>query len=355
MTTRTLSRLALILAILLPALLAQPAQACGCGGYVGDGDGYVTQEQVLLRWDGQTEQVLMSLGVLGSSTAAAVILPVPNQATVDLGDSKVWDELQILTLPLIVHEKHYLSPFDLFAAGAEGAPAPGGGVGSAPPVTVLSRQTLGPFEVTNLAATDADALVGWLTDNGYTLSDGLASAFEPYIAQGWFYVAVKLSPGAGDVLTGELDPLHVTFASDKLVYPMRGSANASEPESVILYVLADHRVDKTQDFGNSHIPFADWVDPATLSASPSLTPFVNQKLFLTKFEEQVIPSQVNDDFWFTFTAQDTVAHDTITVYDDDYTFVYLSLAGLCLLILLPILALAGFILYAVRRRSPKNV
>lgn len=347
-----LLRLSLVLAILAPAWLAQPAQACGCGGFINDGNAIVSQESVLIRWDGQTEQLLMSLGVLGTTPEAALVLPVPAQATVTLGNAAVWGELDTLTRPLIVHEKRYVSPFELF--GNEGSAAGGGpptaGAG-APPVTVLSQQTLGPFEVTNLAATDATALEDWLTQNGYTLSPGLAQAFAPYIEQGWFYIAVKLTPGSGDGLSGDLDPLQVTFPSEKLVYPMRGSANASGSELVTLYILADHRVEKTENFGDSHTGFADWVEPTALQSGSALTPFVNQKLFLTKFAETVNPEQVNDDFWFSNATDDTPTHDTITVYDDDYTLVYLSMAALCLVILLPVVGLAGLAFFFLRRRA----
>ena len=131
-----------------------------------------------------------------------------------------------------------------------------------------------------------------------TISPKLVEAFKAYVAKGWFYVAVRLRPGAGTTLKGALDPLWVTFATDQLVYPMRASANARSQQSVTLYVLAPHRVQKIQVFGDSHVPFADWVAPNTLNADPALAPFVTSKLFLTKFQETVDPARVNDDFFF---------------------------------------------------------
>jgi Uncharacterized protein conserved in bacteria (DUF2330) len=342
----------LLLAI-LPTTLAQPANACGCGGYVDpNGSAYVSQEQVLLTWNGQTEQIVMSLGVLGSSEEAAIILPVPARATVELGDATLWDELEELTKPLVVVEKNYVNPFDMGLTVAAGAPE-GGAPGSAPPVTVLSRQTLGPFDVATLAATDATALETWLADNGFSLSPGLAQAFEPYIAQDWVYIAVKLQPGSGDSISGTLDPLVVTFDTTELVYPMRGSANARDTTSVLLYVLADHRVEKEQDFGLSHTGFADWVEPALLTDSPTFAPFVGSKLFLTKFEETVHPEQVTNDFWFTYTQEDVISHDTITVYEDDYTLVYITYIGLGIFVLM-VVAGMGVLIWRLVRQPPSN-
>lgn len=160
-----------------------------------------------------------------------------------------------------------------------------------------------------------------------------------------------MSPGAGDSLSGALDPLRVTFDSGRLVYPMRGSAQARGPESVTVYVLADHRVATAQNFGTSRVAFADWVDPAGLADGSALAPFVDRRLFLTKFQEGVTPEQVDDDFWFTFADTDETAHDTVVVYDDDYSLFYLIPVGLCLLVLTP---LAGLIAFARRRRQGRG-
>jgi len=341
---RWIARIAALAALLLTSALVAPVEACGCGGYVPHGgDAYVSQEQALLRWDGQTEDILMSLGVLGSSQDAAVILPVPAQATVKLGQAAIWDQLDELTRPVIVTKKRLAFPFP-FMGGAAAAP------GAAAPVTVLSRQTLGPFDVSNLAATDASALADWLNQNGYQLSPGLAQALQPYVAEGWFYVAVRLSPGSGTTLSGALDPLQVTFASTSLVYPMRASANARGPETVTVYVLANHRVQKTQNFGSTHTGFADWVDPAAAAAGTPLASFVDRRLFLTKFVDQVDPAQVNDDFHFTIASSDEAAHDVIVDYEDDYSWFYLLCGGLCLVVVLGVAGVTALVLRRGRQR-----
>ncbi len=335
----------LALGVLLAlALWITPAEACGCGGYIPNGgDAYITQEQALLRWDGHAEQIVMTLGVLGSSKEAAIVLPVPAQASVKLGDAKIWNQLSEMTRPLIQEQKRYVLPFFMGAS----APAP---AGAGAPVTLLDRQTLGPFEVSNLAATDANALVDWLKQNGYELSPGLADALKPYVAQNWFYVAVRVRPGAGDTLKGSLDPLWVTFNTNQLVYPMRASANARQPETVTLYVFAEHRVQKTENFGNSRVTFADWVAPDAVGKGSALAPFVDHRLFLTKFQELVNPTQVNADFNFTFAAQDEVFHQVIIDYVDDDSLVYVCLIGLGLVFLLPFVLLAALVLWLVRRR-----
>ena len=318
------------------AFAAKPAGACGCGIYLPqDGQASVSEEHVLIRWDGQSEDILMTLGVLGSSREAAVIFPVPTRAVVKLGDSRVFDELRELTKPV---EQTVYQFFPLLGAGA---PAPAG------TVTVLSRQTLGPFDVSTLAASDANALGDWLAANGYNLPPQVTSALEPYIAQGWYYIAVRLSPAAGSAaLTGALDPLWITFPYDRIIYPMRPSALAPQSLTVFMYVLADHRVEKTASFGYQSVQYADWVEPTALANAPALQAVVTQKLFLTKIVEQIYdPARIDDDYVFQFAASDELYHAV------HYNYVY-SLAGIPLCLALPGclgLLLVGGILLVVRQ------
>ena len=347
---------AILLAVVLSlTFLASPADACGCGGYIPrDGTASVSQERALLRWDGKTEDIVMSLGVLGESKDAAVILPVPSRAEMKLGDARVFDELEDFTKPTIQEER--VAPTLMLGAGA----APG-----APAVTVLERKQLGPFDVSNLAASDTTALGEWLKQNGYydNFSPGLAKALQPYADQGWDFIAVRIQPGTStDMLKGNLDPLWATFATNKLVYPMRASANASNWESVTVYVLADHRVQKNTSFGASDVTFAGWVDPSVLQADPALQSFVTRKWFLTKFEDNVDPKQVNDDFIFTPAPNDDAYRAVRVVKVEDSSLLLPDLAGLLLALVamffvtvcLPVLLIIGVIVLIViliRRRN----
>lgn len=346
-------QLILISGLLLMVLFAAaPAEACGCGVYLPrEGEGSVIQERALVRWDGQTEDIVMALGVQGESAEAAWIMPVPSEATVKLGEAKLFDTLQELTKPR-VEQRYGLLPPMMLGGGA----APEGAVGGAPPVLLLKQQTLGPFEISTLAATDAAALSNWLADNDYNFPDGLADVLQPYVEQNWFYIVARLtSKAAGEKLTGELDPLWITFQSDEIVYPMRATALATGVLPVFVYVLAEHRVEKAQSFGDQHIPFADWVEPASLPADSPLQPFVDRKLFLTKFEERIWnPQAVSDDYVFTFTPQDEVYHDVKIEYVYDIggvPIILLALGACCLAGLVLLAGLIFVLVYWQRRRK----
>jgi hypothetical protein len=262
--------------------LALPAPVFACGAYIPlEGEASLDRERALVIWDGAIEQALIELAVTSDAAEAAWIIPTPAPAEVELGDAAVLDLLDDLTRPKIVVE--HRPGWPALMAGA-GAPEAAGGV------DLLSRQTLGPFDVATLAATDAGALQGWLAENGYVLPDTLGPVLEPYVERGWTYVAVRLTPEAqGDTLTGQLDPLWLTFPAAEPAFAMRAAATAYAEFPLTLYVLAEHRVTKNADFGRSEVAYADWLDPAGLSSSSDLAARMPGRLFLTKFRDRSTP------------------------------------------------------------------
>lgn len=249
---RVLSLLLMLAALQIGSLIG-PAYACGCGAMVTDGEKRLSvgRETSVVHWDGKTEQIVMRLTVDGDAPEAAWIMPVPNRASVELGDPGLFDELADISAPEY-RDRHYFWPragdWPLEQTNGDAAPAPGAGGG--PDVGVVGRERLGPFDVARLTATDPEALRDWLESNGFELPDRLATALRPYVAQKWEYVAVRLAPEKGGAaLGGALDPLRLSFASDRLVYPMRLSQLARNDQSLGLYVIAEHRMEPAGNIG----------------------------------------------------------------------------------------------------------
>ena len=300
-----------VLALLLGGLttsLAAPAWACGCGAYIPDQKGAsVVDERALVAWDGSREDILMSLRVTGSSDSAAWVMPVPSAAQVSLGEAEAFEELGRLTAPRIEYRDSWWPTFSWLTAGgpSEGAMAgapPGAGV------NVLGRQRIGPFDVTRLAAQDPAALAKWLTDNGFPHPDGLDANLAPYVADRWEIVAVRLAPAAtGESLTGDLQPLRLSFASDEVIYPMRLSRSASTPQTVDLFVLADHRMDPTSIPVADNTPTLEFAGPIEGSeVSPALADFVGDGAFLTRWNNNLLePASIDGDYIFEPAADDT--------------------------------------------------
>ncbi|MGK2865480.1 MAG: DUF2330 domain-containing protein [Mycobacterium sp.] len=305
-----------VLVLLLAALttsIAAPAWACGCGAYIPDRAGAaVVDERALIAWDGSTEDILMSFGVSGSSDRAAWVMPVPSAARVTLGDNAVFDDLAALTAPRVEYRDNWWPTFSWLDGSAGGAPEASG---ARPPggVSVLATQRIGPFEVTRLTGDSTAALAAWLGDHGFPQPARLDENLAPYVEQGWEIVAIQLAPESGATLTGALQPLRLTFASDTVVYPMRLSRSATVPQSVELSVLAEHRMEPSVVPIPGSAPtlrYAGRLD--TAQVSEALAPYTESGAFLTSWTDFIgEPAQIDHDYVFTQADTDTTYQQVI--------------------------------------------
>lgn len=334
------------------AQLAAPAWACGCGAMVPGDAGRVAvgREESVVRWDGVREQVVMRLTVGGDAERVAWIMPVPTRATVRLGDPDLFDELHEVTAP-VHRERHHFWPQDgdwplVTGDGGPRGPRPPG-VGAPPPVGVVGRQRLGPFDVARLTATDPAALDRWLDGNGFALPPRLTGELRPYVQKRWEYVAVKLAPrNTGEPLTGTLDPLHLTFRSVEPVYPMRLSRLAGTPQSLGLYVLAAHRMEPSSRIGGER-PRVTYAGRVTAKSGP-LAELAAGTPFLTAIgQEFPYPERISGDHLLRRAPADDTFQQVI--HEDRLR----TVAGLPAWLLTvtggPALAAAAWAVFAVRR------
>ncbi|MFF1477741.1 DUF2330 domain-containing protein [Streptomyces sp. NPDC058301] len=306
-----------LLALQLGSLVS-PAYACGCGAMVhGPGTRLaVRQETSAVRWDGRSEQIVMSLTVDGNAPKAAWIMPVPHRATVTLGDRALFSDLEKATAPVHKDRDYFWPrdgdwPFtrDHHSVG-DAAPAP---AAAAPSVGVVGRERLGPFDVARLTATDPDALRNWLAANGFQLPPALSTELRPYVDQKWEYVAIRLAPASGDgPLTGTLDPLKLTFASERPVYPMRLSRLAKTAQSLKLYVVSAHRMEPESAIGGAppevlyagRVP-AEWGELARFAGMSTDAPKGGTPYLTALSQSFWQPSAITGDHELTRTADDT--------------------------------------------------
>jgi hypothetical protein len=231
---------------------------------------------------------------------------VPSAAQVALGDARVFDELRRLTAPRLEYRDSWWPTFTWLFPRAE-APETAGAPGGAR-VDVLASQRIGPFDVTRLAANDPTALATWLADNGFPHPEGLDRNLAPYVADRWEIVAVQLAPAEGGAsLTGDLQPLRLSFRSESVVYPMRLSRSATTPQSVDLYVLADHRMDPTAvpvAAAKPSLEFAGLL--ARADVSPAMADYVGDGAYLTRWTDHIYdPAAIDGDYVFERAVADT--------------------------------------------------
>jgi hypothetical protein len=286
-----------------------PAWACACGGYLADAESRARAngEHALVSFDGTTEEIVLSMAIQGSSKKAAWIMPVPSAAQVTLGESSTFEDLGRITAPKVVERTTYWPFKDLGIFGR----GPGDTAGAAPGagVDVREQMVLGPFQVVRLGGSSAAEVTGWLRTNGYAVPETLGVNLTPYLAEKWEIVAVKLAPKETDgSLDGETPPLKLSFASKRIVYPMRLSKGASTSQAVTVYVAAPYRVDASTVPDASLTPellYAGRVEGKQLAAP------ANYLTAYSSYFEQ--PSRISNDYEFTRAATDDAFQRTTYV------------------------------------------
>ncbi|MFD7159117.1 DUF2330 domain-containing protein [Kribbella sp. NPDC059898] len=320
-----------VLAVGFVAAGVTPAWACACGGYLPDAQSQARAygETALVQHTGSTEEITLSMAVRGASKKAAWIMPVPSAAKVELGDSDLFWRLDRMIQPKRVVKKTYWPFRDLGIMGHSG-----NGVGAAAPasgVNVQQQMVLGPFAVTRLTGTSGTAVTDWLGTNGYVVPATLAANLTPYLTEKWEIVAVKLAPKKdGESMYGATPPLRLTFASERIVYPMRLSKGATTAQTVTVYVATDHRVDATKtpyDGVKPQLLFAGRVDDAALPKPAD---------YLTAYTASYgDPSRITDDFTFAPAANDDPYQRVTYVTEND------GLLSTVLVLLVGVLLLGG--------------
>jgi hypothetical protein len=126
----------------------------------------------------------------------------------------------------------------------------------APSVEVWGTGVVGPYEATELSATDSTALKTWLTDHGYVLPPAIAPVVDAYIAEGFGFLAIKLVPGEGD---SRMVPIRIAFDGASPSLPLRMvAAGTGAQVGIKLFVLGEGRWE-TQNFDDAEIATKDLV------------------------------------------------------------------------------------------------
>lgn len=349
--SRRVAQLALVAVLAAMALLvvSPPAMACACGGVVNQPgrSTTVTGETALITQHAGRETIVMSLSARSDAARAGLLVPTPAPATPSLADRDVFTDLDRQTAPRQKVRHHFFGPPVIFGGdhddstgNAAGAKAPGG-------VHVLGTVDLGPLQAVSLTANDAGDLHSWLAKRGFVMSPEFESLVTPYLKQSWAFTAMTLT-AEGKSLNGDLPPVRLNFASDRLVYPMRMSRGAKETQHVTTYVLADHRVrrtDPTATQGQLSTEYAARVRPS-LVTSADLKALSAGQPWLTEITQTLDEptTQVRSDFSFA-----AAAHDT-PVVSYDYTDEYFVPIDVAVLLVLVVGGLAAGVVLLVRRQ-----
>lgn len=317
--------------------------ACACGGVVSsDSSARIADEVALVTTDGHNETVVMRLNLRSTADNAALVVPTPTPATVSLSDPSIFDELEILSAPRIETRRHWTFGAHLMGVGARpptGAP------------TVVNQVQLGPLEATTLAGGDVAGVQQWLGSHGYIMRPEVVAQLDPYLRQGWAFVAIRLTGPAP--LDGNLAPVKLVFAADRLVYPMRMSAAAQTAQRVVIYTLGAHRMQRVDPDAAAQAVDTDYAGSiAGRTRDQALTALAGSGAFLTRISVQINdPSAITSDFAFAPAPNDQPYQQVVYHDVDEDLAPFVVGGGLLIVVIVAMVTVVAVLIVRTRRRK----
>jgi MYXO-CTERM domain-containing protein len=252
----------MLIGSVVAGLLAAATPSSACGGFFCNQAQPVNQaaERIVFADNGDgTQTAVIEIMYEGPSESFSWLLPissVPMGDEIAVASTLAFQRLQAATNPNYTLttsvEGTCKQPQQTpgVGAGGSGGTASGGGSGgglNAGPdggVTVEAEGVVGSFEWTVISldpdlVEPADVAVTWLNDNGYDVPNGAPVLLSPYLEDGLFLLALKLTKGAD---AGSIRPIMLTYEATRPSIPIKLTAvAANEDMGVMAWVLADSR------------------------------------------------------------------------------------------------------------------
>lgn len=265
MLSRLIKRSVVMGAVLATGLVgASSREAAACGGFFCSQTQPVNQsaERIVFADNGDgTVTAVIQIMYQGPSQNFSWLLPistVPEDGEIAVSSDLAFARLQAATNPqynLTTRvEGTCRTDFDADTVGRGGPVSATGGAGGStalppgqpqdPAVTVEATGVVGAFEWTVISlnpdlADPADAAVEWLEDNGYDVPSSAPDLLGPYLEDGMYLLALRLTKGS-DV--GSIRPLVLTYDADKPMIPIKLTAVAANQDmGVMTWLLSDAR------------------------------------------------------------------------------------------------------------------
>jgi len=269
------------LAVLTIGLCPLTAGADGCFIWNKGVDINEPSQKAIILYDKGQEDLILQVRYEGPAEEFGWLIPVPGKPTVEKASIECFYELS-----LMIQRR-------------------GRKLGGQDAVVVLEIKTVGNYDVAVLAATDADALAGWLTKHKFNWPKKHRGVLDHYVKKKWFFVAVKINLEKADsaarelLRKGELHPLKITFDSPQCVYPLKISSVNKGFSDVDIYVFGTDRLAcEVMDFftdTRSDRVFYDYSFPRCAKDLPRIK---GKKWYLVKHSRRFFP-EVMDDLTFS--------------------------------------------------------
>lgn len=222
------------------AAVLAPSAAWACGGLFCNNSSPVVQqyEHVIFAVDGDMTHMHVRIQYQGPPQDFGWLLPVPRGVETKLSGEGIFQQFERFGPEFLLN---YEQTVQCVESPETGFPAYDAGVFAAdasqppePPVEVISREPVGPYDRAILDARTVEDLRNWLNENGYQIPDSVDDRLRPYVDAGAVFVAIKLLAGE---TSGAIVPLELTFPGNSPTIPLIPTAVAASPDMGIVVEL----------------------------------------------------------------------------------------------------------------------
>jgi hypothetical protein len=176
-------------------------------------------QTVIILWDAasKTQHFIRRASFKSEADDFGFLVPTPAQPELSESGNDAFAFLQKLTEP---ERKKVARPRSGMGCGCGSEDL----VKATPmPVRVLEEKLVAGFQAVVLEASSANALVGWLKDNGYAFSAQVEAWAKPYVDAGWKITALKVAKAKDRAKDDNVAAaaLRITFQTDRPLFPYR--------------------------------------------------------------------------------------------------------------------------------------
>jgi hypothetical protein len=193
-------------------------------------------EQIVFSMNGDgTISAYVQINYVGAATDFSWVVPVPSVPDVDVADMLMFRELSVFTAPQFIAPtvpSCYQRTIGTMIA------TPSATV-TANSVEVLSAGSVGPYDFVVVDSPEPDALIRWLRENAYQVTEAMEPLIRVYNEEGMVFLAMRLQADRG---TQDIQPVKMTYESELPMIPLRLTAVAARPDMMVLtWVFGDHQ------------------------------------------------------------------------------------------------------------------
>ena len=192
-------------------------------------------------------------------------------------------------------------------------------------VEIVKAEKAGIYDVKVIRGQSAEAILGWLKENGFVFSGTDKQVFEDYIDREWCFVVAKVEPEPETekhkiVSEGMVAPLILKFETETAVYPLALTSTIGAETEILLYTFSDNKLScgerltlrrARKKVSTSFI--LDLLSKAEPEAK-ALFADIPEFMYLCKFKKKLKPEEMQKDLEFEFAPDNEPYKETKLVW-----------------------------------------